>query len=120
MSLDALRALATDFQFTSGFGGPAIDLVLTTPDIGAQPVETTGFWIRALEEDQPYGTELRRRDPRRVLVIPRSDDIPEPVRGTLILAAELEGQTEQTWEVEGFAPGPPNEPDCWRVIVMPT
>lgn len=95
----------------AAFGLPA---TVTRPAPDDDPISTTGFWVSPLEETVPYGSDLPRRDPRRVFVLPRAD-VPTINRGTLIEAAEFEGDTVKTWRVDGLDRSV--DPDHFRVIV---
>jgi hypothetical protein len=88
--------------------------VTVTVPLG-NPVGTTGVWVQALEEAQPFGTDLARRDPRRVLAIPRTAALDTIPRGSVILAAEVEGGPTRTWRVDGLER---TEADLFRVIVV--
>jgi len=96
------------------FGLPA---TVTPPGVGQTPITTSGFWVSALAEEAPAGTELRRRDPRRVFVLPLSTAVPEQDRGALLAAAEYDGGVTKNWKVTGL--GQVVEPDCQRLIVIP-
>jgi hypothetical protein len=109
MDLGPLRAL-TCVLVQDAFGVPA---TVTLPL--SNPVTTTGVWVRALEEAQPFGTDLVRRDPRRVLAIPRTAVLDAVPRGTVILAAEMEGGPTRMWRVDGLER---TEADLFRVIVV--
>lgn len=65
-------------------------------------------------ERQPDGSQLTRRDPRRVLSVPRSASLLNVPRGSTIVAAEFAGGDPQTWVVEGYQHV---EADHMRLIV---
>jgi hypothetical protein len=104
-------------SMASALAAFGIPVVVTRPEPGSQPVSTTGIWIVPLIEDRPIATDLSRREPRRVLAIPRNSAVPEMVRSTVINAAEYAGGTAQNWRVDGIEQ--PIEVDCIRVIVVP-
>lgn len=95
----------------SAFG---VSVVVTRPDYDDTPIATTGFWLSPLTDDQPVGTDFTRREPRRVLVVPRAA-VPTAPRGTLVTAPELEGGASRTWRVDGFQQVA--DPDHFRLIV---
>ncbi len=87
--------------------------VVVTPSEGI-PVSTRGVWDASPPvEEQPFGTDLYRREPRRVLCLPRNVLTAVP-RGSTIVAPEEDGGEAKTWVTEGPAL---TEYDCWRVIV---
>lgn len=94
------------------FGLPAI---VTRPAPDDIPIDTKGFWIQPLEEAQPYGTDFKRREPRRVFVLSRTA-LPTLERGTTIVAAEIAGGEAKTWRVDGFDRAV--DPDHWRAILV--
>jgi len=97
--------------FLDAFGVPA---TVTRPVPEESPVTTTAVWVATPEEDpQPVGTVFRRREPRRILVLPRADLATLP-NGTTIVAAEEVGSVEKTWIVDGLDRV---EADTWRAIV---
>jgi hypothetical protein len=99
--------------------GPILDAfglpILVTVPLG-DPIRMTATWVRSLEETQPFGTDLARRDPRRVLAVPRTATLDTIPRGTLIVAAEEEGGPSRTWRVDGLER---TEVDLFRVVVVP-
>jgi hypothetical protein len=77
-------------------------------------VVTTGIWQTFPVEDfQPYGTQFQRRDPKRILALPRNvlDELP---RGSTIVAPERHGGPNKTWLVADLDR---LEADHWRAIV---
>lgn len=108
MDHGALRALVLGINATV-FGVPV------TVSLDAGDVATTGIWMTPQTEGYPGGLDLHRRDPRQVLVIPRSDVDSLP-RGTVITAPEAAGGAVQSWRVDGFEA---IEPDHYRAVVIP-
>jgi hypothetical protein len=98
----------------AAFGLPA---TVTRPAPDDAPIATTGFWTLALEESQPFGTDLRRREPRQVFVLPRST-VPTLPRGTRIAASDLEGGAVKQWMVDGLDRAV--DIDHWRAILVVT
>lgn len=111
MDLGPLRTLALNLQLSAH--GVAATVTRPTPD--DTPISTRGIWLRPADDPQPYGTDLRRRDPRRVIALPRAD-VPTLPRGTLVEAAEITGGAALTWRVDGF--DQVAEVDHWRAIVV--
>lgn len=94
------------------FGLPA---TITRPAPSDTPLTTTAFWVDEIEEEQPFGMEHQRRDPRRVIGLPRTAALPEVEPGTRIVMAEEQGKPTKTWQVEGYES--PAESDAWWVVV---
>jgi hypothetical protein len=85
---------------TDAFGVP---ITVTRPAPENTPVATTGIWQAApLLEEPPYGQDLQRRDPRRVMAIPRDTVLTHIPRGSVIVAPEQLGGTARTWHVDGL------------------
>lgn len=97
---------------TDAFGLP----ITVTRAEPSDPIDTTGIWLPPLVEEQPFGTALRRREPRRVMSVPRSDVLATMPLGTVIVAAEEIGQAAKTWRVDALDR---TERDAWRVILVP-
>lgn len=96
MDAAALRRLMLDIN-QSAFG---VSITVTRPGLAA--IATTGIWlVTPLGEEQPYGTDLSKREPRRVMAIARADVATMP-RGTTVSAPELLGGTAKTWKVDGL------------------
>jgi hypothetical protein len=112
MDLGPLRALALDL--TSSAHGVTATVTRPAPD--NSPIVTRGIWITSpLGESRPYGTDLQRRDPRRVLALPRSAVSTLP-RGSIVVAAEAPGGAVKVWRVDGLDPTVVVEQ--WRAIVI--
>jgi hypothetical protein len=109
---DDLRGVALDATFDL----LALDITIQRPEPDALPVQMSGIWLSPLEESQPFGNDLARKDPRRVMVLRRSDVLIEIVRGTKIFAPELAGGTVKTWRVDGFEQA--TEPDLIRPVLV--
>jgi hypothetical protein len=92
----------------------SVPATVTVP--GGDAVETRGIWVSPLTEEMPVGRELQRRDPRRILALPRAD-VPQPPKGTTIVCVEDGGDDDdlRTWRVDGIDR---MEGDCVRVIVV--
>lgn len=113
MDLGPLRALASDL--TQSILGVPVTVTRPVPD--DTPVTTTGIWTTApLEESRPFGTDFQRRDPRRVLALPRRTLTTVP-RGTVILAPETPDGDPQTWVVDGVEQV---DGDTVRVLMVPS
>lgn len=90
--------------------------ITVTPPAGA-PVNTTGIWHSPQAEAQPYGTDLRRRDPRRVMEIPRDATLDDVPRGSIVLAVDVDGGLVKTWRADGCER--PDDPLRTYVILVP-
>lgn len=113
MDLGPLRTLAS--SLTQSVLGVAATVTRPAPD--DTPVVTTGIWTTApLDEARPFGVDFQRRDPRRVLALPRRTLATVP-RGTTISAPEMPGGTAQTWVVDGLDT---IDADTIRVVVVPS
>lgn len=110
--------MASDFRvpldpILDAFGVPAI-VIRPAPD--QAPITTTGVWTRPLFDEVRVGQDFSKREPRRVLALPRSE-VPAPLpRNTLIEAPEVKDGPVRTWRVDSFDQV---ETDEWRPIVMP-
>lgn len=111
MTFGPLRSLV--LSLNQAAHGVAATVTRPAPD--STPISTTGIWAQTapLEDAQPYGTMLQRRDPRRVMAIPRAD-VPTMPIGTTVVAPETIGGTNKTWRVESLER---TEGDHWRVIL---
>ncbi len=112
MGIDALRTMALEVTFN--VLGVAVSLTRPVPNDVA--IETTGVWQEPLDEEQPYGHDLRRLDARKVMAVTRTSDLNDLPAGTIITAPELEDGDVLTWRVEGY--DGPVEPDLMRVILV--
>ena len=94
---------------------------VTRPAPDDTPIVTTAIWVppdRRSRSDEvyEYRNELARRQAERlVLGLPRSA-VPTLPIGTVIAAPLVSGATSQTWRVEEHER---DEPDEWRVVVVP-
>lgn len=105
------------------FGLP---IVVTRPAPDDEPIATVGLWISSSDQDKrgaqpldevrPIGSDFQRREPRKVLAVPRDAVLTKFPRGSFIQAADALGGTVRTWRTDGFDRV---EPDVWRVIVVP-
>lgn len=112
MDLGSLRALALDLNLSAH----GVDVTVTRPVPDDEPIEARGIWLTPTTEGLPIGSELTRREPRRVLALRRAD-VPTVPRGTLIVAPEKAGDEDTLeWRVDGFEH---YEADHVRVIVVP-
>jgi len=96
MVLDLRPPIASPVE---AFGVP---ITVTRPAPENTPVTTSGIWLSPLMEDPPVGTDFRRRDPRRVMAIPRDATLTHIPRGSVIVAAEQLGAVARTWTVDGL------------------
>jgi hypothetical protein len=108
MSFGSLRALAFGIN-QAVHGVPA-----TITPHGGSAISTSVIWMVEPQSDpQPYGSDLRRADPRRIAAIAKAD-VPALERGDVIVAPEVEGETNKTWKVDGVDR---SLVDQWRAIV---
>jgi len=99
--------------FLDAFGVPAT--VRRAPP-NETPLETTGFWIRPLHEEQlPVGSDMQQREPRRVVVMARTAALASLKRGDMVDAPEELGGPVVRWRVDGFDQV---DNDCWRPILV--
>lgn len=111
MDLGPLRTLVSDLNFR--VHGVAATVTRPAPD--NTPVVTTGIWLSPpLEEPRAVGTDFQRREPRKVLALPRNVLSKVP-RGTTVVAPEAIGGANKTWRVDGYDRV---EGDHYRVIVV--
>jgi hypothetical protein len=96
----------------SAFGVPA---TVTRPAPDNTPLATTGIWLSPVLIDVPPGSDLQRREMRRVFSVTRAV-VPTLPRGTRIDAAERSGDVVQAWRVDEPAGA---DADHLRAIVIP-
>jgi hypothetical protein len=113
MDMWPLRALALSINF-SVLGVAA---TVTPPPPEDVAVETTGVWLPDLDESDPYGTQRRTRQPRRVMALQRTLALPSVVPGAIVVAPERTGDTPRTWRVEELIK--PIAVDHLRVALLP-
>lgn len=94
------------------FGVPA---TVTRPSPDDDPIATPVIWLSPEDSDRPYGTDYQRREPRRVMGVPRTTVAGVP-RGTLVVAPELLGGTDKTWRVDEMLRSA--DVDLWRLAVV--
>jgi len=112
MDLGTVRALAA--SLTSQVLGVVATVTRPAPD--DTPVVTTGIWyVAPLEEAQPFGVDFSRREPRRILAVPRRTFPQGLPRGTVILAPETTDGTVLTWTVDGVER---IDPDFVRLVLV--
>jgi hypothetical protein len=110
MDLGPLRTLALRVNLNVH----GVDATVTRPSPDETPIATRAVWSTPLEEAQPFGADFRKREPRRVMVLPRSD-VPTMPTGTVIAAAEAPGGAVKTWRFESH--DSPAQSDYWRIVV---
>lgn len=110
MELGALRDLVLELNLDM-HGVPAT----VTPLSGESAISTRVIWLIPVVDDVPAGRELQRREPRRMMVISRTDveDVP---RGTIVAAPEKLGGDSRNWQIDSVES---TEPDLFKVIVTP-
>lgn len=110
MDMGPLRTLALSVNLNVH----GVDATVTRPSPDDTPITTRGIWSASLEEAQPFGGDFRKREPRRVMVLPRAA-VPTMPTGTVIVAAETPGGEVKTWRFENH--DSPAQPEYWRVVV---
>lgn len=117
MDLSSLRTLV----LTLNQRAHGVAATVTRPAPDNTPVSTTGIWVTSREDQQPFGADLLRREPRRVMALPRYAADGTTVllatmpRDTTVSAPEKLGGTAVTWTVTGLDES--IQPDQWRVIL---
>lgn len=110
MSFGSLRALA--FGISQAVHG--VPATITRPAPNNTPITTTVIWaVAPVSDGQPYGSALHRIDSRKVMAIARAD-VPTLDTGTVIVAAEVDGESAKTWVVDGIER---TLADQWRAFV---
>jgi len=112
MGLGVLRTLAMGQIFDT------LSLSITVTIPGGEAVTTTGIWTKPLDEAMPFGQDMPRREPRKVLAIPRATTLDAVPRGSVILAPEIDDGTVLTWRADGYDGN--TSPDLHRVVVVRT
>jgi hypothetical protein len=106
-----LRALVLE----TSFAVHGVDITVKRPAPDNDPIDTRGIWLRPLHQEAvPYGN-LHKRDPHRILMIPRSD-VPTMREGTLVEAPDEAG-VDRRWRVETHDL---TEADYWQLVLLPT
>lgn len=82
----------------AAFGVPAT--VTRRLPLEETPITTTIIWSTWLTDDAVTGSDLQRREPRRVVTV-RLDQVPSLPRGSIILAPEVAGGIVKRWRVDG-------------------
>lgn len=91
-----------------------VDATVTRPAPDNAPIATKVIWVlEPVGDGQPFGTDFRRGDPRRVLAIVKAD-VPTLPRGTVVLAPDVDGGTVHTWLVDGIDRA---LDDQWRAVM---
>lgn len=114
MPVGALRALVR----STNQAAHGVPVTITRPAPENVPVTTTGVWLPPLTEDYPTGSDFQRRDPRKVLAIPRTATLTHIPRGSIVLAPELSTDSATAWRVDGLADHV--QADEIRVVLMPS
>ena len=102
---------------TAAFG---VSITATRPLTVTRPlpvaIATSGVWVSSLFDDQSFGKELTRAEPRKVMAIPVSASLAEIPRGTKIVAPEMGGEANKDWIVDGLEKTAVDE---IRVVLVP-
>jgi hypothetical protein len=105
------RALALAINFA--INGVPVTIHRQFPDNA--PVQTSGIWRLPADEGQPFGVDLKRRSPRRVLALPKLAGS-QAQKGAVIEAPEHGTSDVLTWVADGFASA--IEPEVVDVFVV--
>ena len=92
----------------------AFGVPVTVTPVGGEPVETTGIWHGARQEEFGAGGDFGRREPVRLMSIPR-EPLPTLPRGSTVVAAEQLGKAQGTWQVDGIE----TMYDHYRALLVP-
>lgn len=105
----------TDIRPTidAALGAFALDAVVTPP--GEEAVETRAFWLPPTTAAVPGGSEFRRAEPRRVLVLPLAG-LPAVPRNTIVTVPEFAGGEPAEWKVDSAER---LDFDHYRAVVLP-
>lgn len=98
------------------FGSAGVDAVVTRPAPDDTPIPASLLWVTPTTDDAPTGSDFHRREPHEVAAIQKSD-VPTMPRQTRIVAERTPGAGARTWSVDRVVV---DEPDLWRVLVIPT
>lgn len=98
------------------FDAFGLPVTVTRPAPDTSPVATTGVWLAPLlDERLPAGSDLQRREPRRVMAIARTSVLTSMKRNTLVSAPEELGGPDVLWRVDSLDRV---EFDHWRVVLV--
>lgn len=111
MDHGALRALVLDANLFA-HGVPA---TFTRPAPDNTPIVAEGIWVTPVTEAIPGNVEFSRREPIRIMAVPRAL-VPTVPRGTTIVAPEVAGGVNKTWRVDATERV---DVDRVRVVVVP-
>lgn len=84
------------------------------PEPYATQVATTGVWIHTFAEGAPVGGVVNRREPRRLMALPKSAVPTLPLK-TLIVAPDTDGVTLRGWRVDAYEDA---DADHYRVVLV--
>ena len=118
MSFGSLRSLVLGIN-QAVLGVTAASVTRPAPDntpitVGADGHPLKVIWaVEPVSDGQPYGSDLHRVEPRKVLAVSRAD-VPTLPRGTTITAPGIDGEANKTWVVDGLER---TLADQWRAFV---
>lgn len=106
-----------DIRPPIGAATAAFGLAATITPPGGAPVPTTVFWLPSGPMEYPGGSEYRRAEQLRVLVISLADlGGQAPQRGTLVAVPENQGAAILNWRIDEFERV---EVDHCRAVMVP-
>jgi hypothetical protein len=102
MDLAPLRARVTQL----GFAAHGVPATVTRPLPDDTPISTRGIWVtpglsRPFTDPLPRDFALQRREPERVIALPRSE-VPTLPTGTRVDAPEQLGGAVRAWRVDAI------------------
>ena len=100
--------------FSSVLGAFGVSAVVTRP--GLDPITTEVVWVPPSPDFAPEGMDFKALSMRKVLAIPRST-VPTCPRGTVVVVAEIDGGSAQSFTVDGIER---QEPDHHRAVMVDT
>lgn len=110
MNLNGLRSLVREINFSTH----GLDATVTRPYPDDTAIATRAIWLLPLTEDAVDGSELQRKEPRRLLAL-RRDEVPTVPRGTIVDVPEWGSDVGARWRVDGVDR---IDPDHTRVVVV--
>jgi hypothetical protein len=113
----------TDIRPTIDVAMDAFSLGATVTPPGGPAVEVRAFWLPSRPAEVPNGSEIRRVEPQRVLVLPLvglldglAVTLPAVPRGTIVSIPEFLGADVADWKVDSAER---LDFDHFRAIVVP-
>lgn len=83
-----------------GLAFDAFSVSATVTPPGGVVIPTRAFWVSPLDERAPVGHDFKKREPRRLLVLPRN--VGALPKGSVVVAVEYGGTVAREWMVDGI------------------